>query len=555
MPNKNKEDELALLRSKVTELESTVLTLHQSLGESESNILTLRQSLDESKSNVLTLRQSLNESEITIQSLVEKLNLARRKRFGSSSETMPPQDLEFNEAETHADTTGEEEAADTQNDKTSEAKNTSSETKRRGRPKLPEDLPRERVVVDIPESEKTCSCCQSLLCKMGQSTSEKLVYIPAKLYVEVTERPKYVCRQCDVLGEKSLMLMAPPPASIIPKSIATPSLLAQIITNKYHYALPLYRQESLFRQYGLALSRKTMSQWILRCADKVEPLIALLKESLLAQDVLFADETTLTVLDDERKKSYIWLYGCGPDRGGNAKSPGIVLFDYQEGSRGHHCPEWYLSNYTGYLHVDGYKAYEKTEAKLVGCWAHARRKFIEAEQSQPKGKQGKGGKIQWAVNWFQKLYRVEQALKDKTREERYLTRQSKTQSQLNEFKAWLDKSVTQVPPKSKLGEAISYSLNQWSKLVRVIDDGRLSMDNNRAERSVRPFTVGRNKWLFSKTHNGARASAVLYSLIETAKANDCEPYEYLEYVLREIPKLKSEDDHGHLLPWNMPKTE
>ena len=297
MPNKNKEDELALLRSKVTELESTVLTLHQSLGESESNILTLRQSLDESKSNVLTLRQSLNESEITIQSLVEKLNLARRKRFGSSSETMPPQDLEFNEAETHADTTGEDEATSNQNDETSDAKNTSSETKRRGRPKLPEDLPRERVVVDIPEAEKTCSCCQSMLCRMGQSMSEKLVYIPARLYVEVTERPKFVCRQCDALGEKSVVAMAPPPASIIPKSIATPSLLAQIITNKYHYALPLYRQESLFRQYGLALSRKTMSQWILRCADKVEPLIALLKETLLAQDVLFADETTLTVLD------------------------------------------------------------------------------------------------------------------------------------------------------------------------------------------------------------------------------------------------------------------
>lgn len=245
-----------------------------------------------------------------------------------------------------------------------------------------------------------------MLSRMGQSTSEKLVYIPAKLYVEVTERPKYVCRQCDVIGEKSLVLMAPPPPAIIPKSIATPSLLAQIITNKYHYALPLYRQESLFRQYGLELSRKTMSQWILRCADKVEPLIALLKETLLAQDVLFADETTLTVLDDERKKSYIWLYGSGSDRGGNAQSPGIVLFDYQEGSRVHYCPQSYLSNYTGDLHVDGYKAYENTKAKLVGCWAHARRKFIEAEQSQPKGKPGRGGEIQWVVSWFQKLYRV-----------------------------------------------------------------------------------------------------------------------------------------------------
>ncbi|MEZ9756908.1 transposase, partial [Vibrio splendidus] len=288
MTYENHQNELALL-------EALLADKDKQLNEFEATILTLRQSLGESESNILTLRQSLNESELTIQSLVEKLNLARRKRFGSSSETLPPQDLEFNEAETHADTTGEDEAPDNQNDETSDAKNTSSETKRRGRPKLPEDLPRERVVVDIPESEKTCSCCQSMLCRMGQSTSEKLVYIPAKLYVEVTERPKYVCRQCDTLGEKSVVAMAPPPASIIPKSIATPSLLAQIITNKYHYALPLYRQESLFRQYGLALSRKTMSQWILRCADKVERLIALLKETLLAQDVLFADETTLTV--------------------------------------------------------------------------------------------------------------------------------------------------------------------------------------------------------------------------------------------------------------------
>lgn len=228
-----------------------------------------------------------------------------------------------------------------------------------------------------------------------------------------------------------------------------------------------------------------------------------------------------------------------------------MLFDYQDGSRGHQCPKSYLSEYSGYLQVDGYEAYEKTDAKLVGCWAHARRKFIEAEQSQPKGKQGKGGKIQWAITWFQKLYRVEQEIKEKPLEERYNHRQLKTQPLLDEFKAWLEKSSPQVPPKSKLGTAINYSLNQWTKLSRVVDDGRLSVDNNRAERSVRPFTVGRNNWLFSNTHNCARASAVLYSLIETVKANNREPYEYLEYVLREIPKLKIHDDHSHLLPWNM----
>ena len=508
--------------------------------------------LTELESTVLTLRQSLRESESIIQSLVEKLNLARRKRYGASSEVMPPQDLEFNEAESHADTE-ETESDDTHATKQDKG-NTSSDS-RRGRPKLPEDLPRERVVVDVADSDKICQCCQSALCKMGESTSEKLVYIPAKLYVEVTERPKYVCRECDRQGEKNTVVMAAPPPSMIPKSIATPSLLAQIITNKYHYALPLYRQESLFKQHGIKLSRKTMSQWILKCAEKLEPLIALLKESLLAQEVLFADETTLTVLNDERKKSYIWLYGCGPDRGGNAQSPGIVLFDYQGGSRRQHCPASYLSDYGGYLHVDGYEAYEKTNAKLVGCWAHARRKFVEAEQSQPKGKQVKGGKIQWAINWFQKLYRIEQGIKGKTQEERYQQRQSKTERLLKAFEAWLDKSVSQVPPKSKLGVAINYSLNQWSKLTRIVEDGRLSIDNNRAERSVRPFTVGRNNWLFSNTHNGVRASAVLYSLIETAKANDCEPYEYLEYVFRELPKLKSGDAHCHLLPWNIPKNE
>ncbi|HHC6644809.1 TPA: IS66 family transposase [Vibrio parahaemolyticus] len=510
--------DVALFRARLADKDKQLNALEEELWN-------LRQSLGDSESTVYTLRQSLSESESTIQSLVEKLNLTRRKRYGASSETMPPQDLEFNEAENHAETDDIDE--DVENDRKKspqQDKGSASSESRRGRPKLPEDLPREYVVVDVPGSDKLCTCCQSALCKMGESTSEKLVYLPAKLYVEVTERPKYVCRQCDVQGEKVSVVMAPSPPSIMPKSIATPSLLAQIIVNKYYYALPLYRQESLFGQYGIKLSRKTMSQWILKSAEKLEPLIVLLKETLLAQEVLFADETTLTVLNDERKKSYIWLYGCGRDQGGDAQSPGIVLFDYQDGSRGHHCPASYLSDYGGYLHVDGYEAYEKTEAKLVGCWAHARRKFIEAEQSQPEGKQGKGGKIQWAITWFQKLYRIEQEIKDKPEAERYRQRQLKTLPLLKAFKAWLDKSVTQVLPKSQLGVAINYSLNQWEKLRRVVDDGRLSLDNNRAERSVRPFTVGRNNWLFSNTHNGARASVVLYSLIETAKANDCEPY-------------------------------
>jgi len=528
------------------------------LSRLRAQVIKKNAQVDILEQTVRELRQSLEDSESKIQSLVEKLHLAHQKRYGSSSESMPPLDLEFNEAENNADApddsdddiSGEENSdteADTNNDIPPNAK-------RKSRKPLPKDLPRKHVVVDVAEDEKSCACCQSALSKMGKETNEKLVYIPAELYVEVTERPKYVCRQCDAQGEKTIVLMAPPPPSILPKGIATPSLIAQIIVHKYHYALPLYRQESLFRQYGIELSRKTMSQWMLYSAEQFEFLMVLLKKTLLAQDILFADETTLTVLDDERKKSYIWLYGCGGDRGGNATSPSIVLFDYQEGSRGHHCPQMYLSGYTGYLHVDGYAAYMKTEAKLVGCWAHARRKFVEAEKSQPEGKKGKGAKINWALNWFQKLYLIEREIKGKPQEERHAIRSSKTKPLLDKFKAWLDKSVIHVLPKSKLGVAINYCLNQWAKLERFTDDSRLNVDNNRAERSVRPFTVGRNNWLFSKSHNGARASATLYSLIETAKANDCEPYAYLEYLLREIPKLKAGDDPSHLLPWNMPRT-
>ncbi|WP_050918542.1 IS66 family transposase zinc-finger binding domain-containing protein [Vibrio campbellii] len=207
----------------------------------------MRAKIEELDSTVHTLRQSLGDSESTIQSLVEKLNLvhfSRRKRYGASSETMPPQDLEFNEVENHADTDDitEDAGSDSKQPSQNDKGNTSSES-RRGRPKLPED-----VVVDVPDSDKVCTCCHSALRKMGESTSEKLVYLPAKLYVEVTERPKYVYRECDAQGEKVTMVMAPPVPSIIPKSIATPSLLAQIIANKYYYVLPLYRQESLFAE-------------------------------------------------------------------------------------------------------------------------------------------------------------------------------------------------------------------------------------------------------------------------------------------------------------------
>jgi transposase len=208
-----------------------------------------------------------------------------------------------------------------------------------------------------------------------------------------------------------------------------------------------------------------------------------------------------------------------------------------------------LGGYKGQLHVDGYAAYDSTSATLVGCMAHARRKFIDAQKLQTKGKVRRAD---WAVGHIQKLYRIEKSISDKTPEEKHTHRQEHAVPLLTEFKAWLDKSCEQVPPKSALGEAIAYSLRQWKKLVRYTQNGHLCIDNNRAERAVKPFVIGRKNWLFSNTVRGAHASAVLYSMIETAKANGLNPVKYLEHLLTEIPKRQLSDPLDDLLPWALP---
>jgi transposase len=227
----------------------------------------------------------------------------------------------------------------------------------------------------------------------------------------------------------------------------------------------------------------------------------------------------------------------------NTDPPNIVLYDYQN-SRAGHCAQDYLRGYQGYLQVDGYAGYEKTSATLVGCFAHARRKFIEAQKIQVKGKTGKAD---WAINHIQKLYRIEKAIKGQTATEKQLARLQQAKPLLDEFKAWLDKSVNQVPPKSAIGKAVGYSLRQWPKLIRYIDHGNLNIDNNRAERAIKPFVIGRKNWMFANTANGAKASATLYSLIETAKANGLIPFDYIKHLLDELSKQPECIDH--LLPW------
>ena len=470
------------------------------------------------------------------QQILEQFRLAQQRQFGRSSEAGADQLGLFNESE---------QIVESADDVLTEAETTTYTRNQPKRKPLPKHLPRDTIIHDI--EDKTCACCSHELHRMGEEISEQLEFMPASIKVIEHVRLKYSCRHCEQQGTEVNIQIAPVPPSPIPKSIATPSLLSQIITSKYQYALPLYRQEQMFRQYGIDLSRKTMADWMIKSSELLIPIYDRLKAVQLQQAVVRADETPIKVIHEEKQRCYMWVYCTGTDStsGDQDSLANIVLYDYQA-SRGGSCPARYLAGYRGYLQVDGYAGYGQTEAILAGCMAHARRKFIEAQKIQIKGKIGKAD---WAVNHIRKLYRIESDIKDLTSAEKQKERQQKSRPLLDQFKDWLDKSVNQVPPKSAVGKAIAYSLGQWEKLERYLENGHLQIDNNRAERAIKPFVIGRKNWLFANTTNGANASAVLYSLIETAKANGLTPFDYLKLLMEELPKNPIDIDR--LLPWNV----
>ncbi len=498
---------------------------------------------------VLDLQLKLSEQDTEIihlkskyQTILEQFQLAQKKQFGKSSEVSHNQLGLFNEAEE----VSEVEAAPDQ-----EKQMIGGTRKKPKRTPLPKDLPREIVVHDLSDADKVCFDCGHALHKMGEEKSEQLAFIPAQIKVIEHIRPKYSCRCCEQQGLSVKIKTAPMPSSPIPKSFATPSLLSQIMTLKYQYALPLYRQESLFKQYGIELSRKTMSGWMLAITPLLMKMYNRMHAILLQQPVIHADETPLKVIHEDKNKCYMWVYCTGTDSPNSAnvedknKPPNIVLYDYKNNRSGQ-CAKNYLHGFKGDLQVDGYAGYEKTDATLAGCIAHARRKFIEAKTVQVKGKTGKAD---WAINHIQKLYRIETDIKNKTAADKARIRNEKSTPLLKQFKVWLDKSALHVPPTSAIGKAIAYSLRQWPKLTRYVENGYLSIDNNRAERAIKPFVIGRKNWMFSNTATGAQASAVLYSIIETAKSNGVIPFDYLKHLFEQLPNQP--EDIDYLLPWNM----
>ena len=474
-----------------------------------------------------------------IHGLLERYEIARRKAFGKSSEQNPGEDETFNEAEETLDEADKTLLSDVGSKKKPTIKN---KPKRKS---LPKDLPRKVVTIDVPVDKQVCDCCQSSLHKIGESRSEKLEFVPAHIKVIETIRPKYACKECEKTGVANHIKTAPMPPTPIPKGIATASLLSQLITAKYQYGLPLYRQESMFNDYGISLSRQTMSEWLMRCSELLMPLYDVFKSELLAQAVIHADETPLKVIREEKSTSYMWVYCCGEDQLNNNKTKNIVLYDYHN-SRAAQCPITFLDGYSNYLQVDGYAAYGKTNAILAGCMAHARRKFIDAKTAQGKSKTGKADVV---LSLIGKLYGIESNIKTKTSGEKHQVRQDKSKPILDKIQTWVTSNKEKIPPKSKLGEALTYWHNQAHKLETYLKDGRINIDNNRAERAVKPFVIGRKNWLFSNTSRGANASAILYSFVETAKANGLLVDNYLQTCLNEL--AKKPESLEYLLPWNI----
>ena len=486
-----------------------------------------------------------------IKILEEQLRLAAHQQFAPKSEKLSSlaQLHLFNEAEALGGTPDSE---------TQAAEITvPAHTRERGKRKpIDAALPRVRIEHDIPEGDKTCSC-GCALARIGEMTSEQFDLIPARAQVLQHVRFKYACRSCEGAShEGPAVVTAPLPAQPLPKSNCSPGLAAFIAVSKFADGLPLYRLEGILARYMISVSRTAMAAWMIKLGDVVMPLINLFNEIQLAYDVLQMDETTVQVLKEDGRaatdQSFMWVRRGGP--------PGhqVILFDYAP-TRAGSVPLRLLEDYRGYLQSDDYAGYNATAKRdgvvHVGCLDHARRRFIKAVQAQHAVAGAERGLAPQALLIIRKIYAVEKLARDAkmSAEQRHKLRQEKARPIWNELRAWLDRNLGAAPPQTYTGKAINYLAADWPRLIRTLDDGRVEISNALCENAIRPFVVGRKAWLFSDTPAGAHASARLYSIVETAKANGLEPYAYLRLIFEKLPQAVTLADIEALLPWNVAK--
>jgi len=491
---------------------------------------------------MLTNEQLLAENKVLAQKVeqLEKLNkwyeeqlkLNRKKMFAASSERSDMEQINlFNEVEAEAQAISPEPTIE-------EITSYKRKKKKGGREKLLAELPVETIEYTVDDT--TCPKCDNELHIMKKEIRKELKIVPAK--VSVVEHVSYVysCRNCEKTDTHTPIITSLSPKALIPKSLVSPSVMAYIMNQKFVNSMPLYRQEQEFKRFDVSLSRQNLSNWMIKGANILKPLADRMKEIMLSKEVLHADETTLEVLCEPGRPaqttSYMWLY-----RTSGCDEP-IVIYDYQEGRSGIYAKN-FLNGFKGYLHTDGWGGYHRLEPDitLCGCWAHARRKFDEAMVDKSDCIASVG------IAYCNKLFEIERDIADKSIEEKFAIRQEKSKVVAEAFYAWVDEQITRVLPKSLVGTALQYALNQKKYLLSFLNDGRLELSNNRAERSLKPFVIGRKNWLFCNTPRGANSSAIIYSIIETAKENGLKPLEYLAFVFEQYQK---NEDIKILLPWS-----
>lgn len=479
------------------------------------------------------------ELKVLVEYYKHQLLLSKRRQFGSSSEKLEEGSEQLN-------LFGNDEAAAPPETETEEI----SYTRKKQKGKREEDLsglPVERIDYELSEKERSCPACGELMRDIGVSTRRELKLIPAKVVVVEHAAHAYACRNCEQTGTEVPIVKAKSPAPLVSGSLASPSLVAHIAMQKYGNGLPLYRLETGFRYDDVHISRQTMANWVITCSERyLEAVYERLKVHLLRETNLHADETVVQALResgrDAKTKSYEWVY-----RAGQHSRRKITIYEYRE-TRCEEHPKAFLKDYEGLLHTDGYQAYHNLPPGItvIGCWAHVRRRFEQIIKNMSKGKR-KDSAAQRALDYIGALFALEKKFAGLTPEKRMEARLEKSKPVSDAFFAWA--AGLGALPKSPLGEAVHYALSQKKYLENIYLDGRAELTNNRAERSVKSFVMGRKAWLFSNTPAGAKASSVMYSIIETAKENGLHPYRYLEFLLTVLLN-SSMSNLDALLPWS-----
>ena len=501
----------------------------------------------------LSQQEQLENIDHTLQLVLEQMADLKRHRFGRSSEKHETEgQVSFMEVDGKIVFFNEPEAVAAE-ESTEEPENVSRTRPKKKQGKREEDL--DGIPVVVVEHSMTDGELEDKFGKDGWKQLPDEVYrryrfTPAKIEVEEHHVKVYAGKETEEV------IKAPHPQTLLRGSLVSPSLEAAVINAKYVNAVPLYRQEQEFERYGLHISRQNMANWTIQCADRyLAVLYDYLHEKLYGYHVLQADETPVLVNKDGRpagSKSYMWVYRTGR----MYTERQVVLYEYQKTRNASH-PREFLKDFNGVCVTDGYQVYhtiegEREDLRIAGCWSHARRRFDEAVKALPKAKQ-KDSRAYLALTMIQAIYREEKQLKDLPAEERKNRRQLSVKPLVEAYFTWVRENLPKVPPKSKTWEGFNYSLNQEKYLKVFLDDGEVPMDNNAAEQSIRGFCIGKKNWVMIDTIAGAKSSAIIYSIAETAKANNLKPYDYFEFLLTEIPKHLDDTDRSFLddlLPWS-----